>query len=401
MSAKKKVLVAIPYLPFPARSNGVSIRYFPILQYLSQFCDIHLLIISSFSGEPESLQEAAQYVERISYYTRTIKQVTLLQKIKARLLAFLPSHKPFPLYCYDHKEIEDFIKASAGDEIYDVALTVTSWYAEHIREHVRANRYSMDIIDSLYAIYSRKIPQSIMRKYDTKKIKRWENELIAKVDYASYISPMDCEMATDGRYSEDKVGVIPNGTFIQDKTEEKIDIDGFVLGYLGNMAYDPNILAALRLYKIFLKLKPAFPCLKLIIIGRAPVQEILDMQQTPDVIVTGAVDNIWPYVNAVDVFAFPMETGGGQQNKLLEAMCAGIPVISTPLGNTGIGAKHGEEILEAATDEDIILAIASLVEDEVKRRAIGANGKEYIERTFRWSSILKKIDEKYLGVQRA
>lgn len=400
MSAKKKVLVTIPYLPFPARSNGVSIRYFPILQYLSKSCDIHLMVISSFSGEPEALQEAAQYVERISYYTRTAKQVTLLQKIKARLSALLPSHKPFPMYCYDHPEIEEFIKSSVGDEIYDVALTVTSWYVEHIREHVKAKRYSMDVIDSLYAIHSRKIPMGMMQKYDTRKIKRWENELIARVDYASYISPMDRQMATDNRYGEDKVGVIPNGIFIEDKTDEKVTIGGFVLGYLGNMAYNPNIQAALRLYKIFLTLKPRFPTLKLIIIGRTPVQEVLDLQHTPDVIVTGAVDNIWPYVNAVNVFVFPMETGGGQQNKLLEAMCAGIPVISTPLGNTGIGARHGSEILEAETDDAIVRAVTSLIEDEDQRNAIGVNGKAYIERTFRWPSILEKVEEKYLGVRK-
>lgn len=400
MSAKKKVLIAIPYLPFPVRSNGVSIRYFPIIQYLSKTCDIHLLVISAFSGSPEALQEASQYVKRVSYHTRETKKIKLIQKLKVRLLAFLPSHKPFPMYCYDHDEIESFIKSAVNEEVYDVALTVTSWYAEHIRNHVRAKWYSMDVIDSLYAIHSRKVPMNLIEKYDTLKIKDWENRRIAEVDYASYISPMDCRMVTDGRYPEDKVSVIPNGIYIQDKTEEKIAMEGFVLGYLGNMAYDPNIRAALRLYKIFLMLKPRFPYLKLLIIGRTPVPEVREMEKTPDVIVTGAVDNIWRYVNAVNVFVFPMEIGGGQQNKLLEAMCAGIPVVSTPLGNTGIGAKHGEAILEADTDDEFVQVIAGLIEDESKQNMIGAKGKQYIETTFQWSSIFKKIDANYLGIRK-
>ena len=195
------------------------------------------------------------------------------------------------------------------------------------------------------------------------------------------------------------MGVLPNGVYLQDHSAERVEFGCRTVGYLGHMAYPPNIRAALRLQRIFLATHDRLSNTKLVIIGRDPAPEIMALAADKRVIVTGTVENIWPYVNGVDVFAFPMETGSGQQNKLLEAMGAAKPVVSSALGNSGIGAKHGESILEVDSDEEIANAIVRLVSDPLAASSIGNSAKRFVEETYSWSSMLRRIDRTLLNVQ--
>lgn len=397
-AAKKKLLVCMPDFPFPARKNGISIRYFPILEHAAKSFDIHLLTVVEGNVSDEFITEAKKLCSQVSIYVRKPKKVSLLTKLVSRLRALIPGNTPFSYFQYDKPEIAHFIAEQTHNNHYDVALSVLVNYQGLIKSLVKASRYTMDVIDSPYSTRLRTQGTSLLSRYDGWMIKQWERRALASVDYACYISPLDRAIGAGTHVNEKHIGIIPNGLFINDHSDEKINFNCNTIGYLGHMGYPPNICAALRLYKIFSTNKHQLHNTKLVIIGRDPAEEIKQLKSDPDVIVTGTVDNIWPYINGVDTFVFPMEIGSGQQNKLLEAMGAGRPVISSTLGNSGIGARHNEEIIEANNDSDIANAIITLSSDKDLAQRISLSAKQFINTRYSWPAIYKQLDSTLLKI---
>ncbi|WP_062059819.1 glycosyltransferase family 4 protein [Cellvibrio sp. OA-2007] len=398
MSDKKKLLLCIPDFPFPARKNGISIRYYPILENAAKSFDIHLIAITNSTPKSADMETAKSICSKVSVFTRTHKKVGALQKIKARFKSLIPNQTPFDYVHYDEQQIANFIKNETAGTEYDVALSVLITHQKWVRKYVSAKRHTLDVIDSPYSTRLRTQKPGLLNRYDSWMVRKWEQNAVNSCDYACYISPLDKAIAL-GDLPAKNVGIIPNGLYLQDYSTEKMGFGCTTIGYLGNMAYPPNIRAAIRLYRIFKTLSGTAPDTKLVIIGRTPAAEIQALAEDPNVIVTGSVDNIWPYVNGVDAFVFPMEIGSGQQNKLLETMGAGKPVISTELGNSGIGAQHNEQLIVANTDAEIAQAVTSMLSDAQARENMGFNAREFVNQRYSWESIFSLIDQTLLNTK--
>lgn len=392
---KETLFICMTHLPYPVRKNGISIRYFPIIEHLAKRFDIHLLVVADYPVSSEEIAEAKQYVKQCSIYIRQPLNVSLARKIFVRLKTLLPNQLPFPTYCYDEAQISHFIEKETAGKHYDAALCVCPPYAHIVLDKVAAKRYVMDAIDSVYVYMMREEDKNILEKWDTLSVKRWENQLIRRMNYSSFVSGRDIMHLCEPNIPKNKVGVIPNGIYINDYIESRIPTDGFVLGYLGHMGYTPNIEAGKRLASLYMDLKKAHEQLRLFIIGRLPTDEIRALGEIPGITVTGDVENIWPYVNAVDTFVFPMARGAGQQNKLLEAMFAGRPVVSTSVGNGGVGAVNRESAMIADSDEELKAAITTLIRDEQLRKKVGEGGRRLVTETYHWPAILTRLEHVY------
>ena len=400
MKSKPEILICLPDLPYPARKNGISIRYFPILRHISQFFRVHLLCIVDIPPQRDEIEQAEKDCEHISIHVRQKKPVSTLTKLILRTSSLIPSLNdvPFSYLCYDQKNIEQFIKTETRGKTYSVALCVCANYAHLIKKHINADKYSLDFIDSPFATELRKCDGSYLAKLDLLAIKKWEEGLIKKYDATSYISPLDKEIGTKDFQPEYDINIIPNGLFQTDQTSEKINYGEKTIGYLGNMSYPPNVKAALRLHRIFSQNRERYCNAKLVIIGRDPSPEINELQQDPSVIITGNVDNIWPYINGIDIFVFPMEIGSGQQNKILETMGAGKVVITTDLGNSGIGAKNGYNIVVANEDQDIANHIERFINAPDNYAFISSNAKAFISTEYDWPKINERFCNRMLAI---
>jgi glycosyltransferase involved in cell wall biosynthesis len=114
-------------------------------------------------------------------------------------------------------------------------------------------------------------------------------------------------------------------------------------------------------------------------------------------LVTGPVEDIWPYVNAVDLFVFPLQRGAGLKNKILETMRAGRPVITTPIGNEGIDAVSGRDISIAGTPEEFRMETLRLLGSTGQRNAMGEAAHRFVSDRFSWERILLRLEEIVAG----
>ncbi|GAJ19523.1 unnamed protein product, partial [marine sediment metagenome] len=102
--------------------------------------------------------------------------------------------------------------------------------------------------------------------------------------------------------------------------------------------------------KIFPLIKRELSDVKFYIVGRNPNNSIRNLAKRKDVIVTGTVDDVRPFIAKAYVNVVPLQVGGGTRLKILEAMSMGIPVVSTPVGAEGLKVKHYENILIADSE---------------------------------------------------
>jgi glycosyltransferase involved in cell wall biosynthesis len=107
---------------------------------------------------------------------------------------------------------------------------------------------------------------------------------------------------------------------------------------------------------------------------------------------TGFVEDLNTSLNRSAVFVAPLRYCAGLQNKVLEAMAAGVPVVASPCVNEGLGAREEEEILLASEPLDFALKVTGLLGDPPMRTYVAENGRKFVEREFSWSTATKRME---------
>ena len=122
------------------------------------------------------------------------------------------------------------------------------------------------------------------------------------------------------------------------------------------------------------------------------VPEELQALQSEQVHFTGYVPDIREWFHRASVFVVPLLVGGGTRFKVVEAMAAGKPIVSTRLGAEGIGATHGENILFADTPNDFAREVADLLADPERAAKLALAGRRFVEQNFAWGVIGERLE---------
>jgi len=168
--------------------------------------------------------------------------------------------------------------------------------------------------------------------------------------------------------------------------------------FVGRLGYHANRAAVGHLLReIMPRVWKHEPRARLTIVGAdAPPALQRSAQASGDrVVVTGYVDDIRPYLNEASVAVAPLPYSVGIQNKVLEAMAMGIPVVASPAAVAALQAVPGQDLVVADGDEEFAAQIAQLCADERRRKEIGAAGRRYVERHHSWTEATKLLQAAY------
>jgi glycosyltransferase involved in cell wall biosynthesis len=400
VTLRKKILFVMPGIPYPLRAHGVSIRYLPLLERFAAAHDIDLVMICDGQGEGAAAQnddghytaELGKFCSRMLVIRRDpSNKPSIIGRVAHKLLTHLPGRVPHEFSTYDIRSGVAQIAAFMHGQRYAAVVWVTLRYCDWLMDLERAGlipRLILDMVDSNYLALCRATEGRAHSASALRRTRLWESNVINMADEACYISPVDAA-AVPAELINKQRHVIPNGVFTEGyHTAKRPEVASPSIGFLGNMSYQPNIEAALYLHRdVFVPLKARIPGLTLWIIGRAPVEAIKALTAQEGVFVTGEVDDIWPYVNAVDVFALPLMSGQGQQNKIMDAMLAAKPVVTSEIGNGGIGGRSGIDLLICESSVDWQHRLEELLVDQTKREALGMRGRQFVLERFDWNAI--------------
>jgi glycosyltransferase involved in cell wall biosynthesis len=122
-------------------------------------------------------------------------------------------------------------------------------------------------------------------------------------------------------------------------------------------------------------------------VGRKPTAELEALgRATPNVIVTGTVPDVRPWLHNAKLTIVPLRIGGGTRLKIYEAMAAGAPVVSTAIGAEGLDARHGENILIADTPEAFAAECLRLLNNEAERTAMSDTALKLVSDHYSWEA---------------
>lgn len=193
-----------------------------------------------------------------------------------------------------------------------------------------------------------------------------------------------------------RVSVLPNGVDHQYFAPMDVPEDPENIVFSGKMSYYANVAAVKHFYdNIYPLVKSARPKVKFIIAGADPPPNIQKLAEDPSVTVTGYVDDIRPYIARSAVSISPITVGVGIQNKVLEAMSMGKPVVATSKACSAITAVDGKSVLLADQPGDFAARIIELLASPGKRQEIGKNASGYVQENHDWEAISSRLVDIY------
>jgi len=373
-----KLSIVVSRFPFPLE-KGDKLRIYHQIRELSQRHTIQLHCLTDKPLKEEWINEIQQYCEELHVY-----------KLKKPLLYFntlkqLFSAQPFQVgYFYQRKikqQINARIQTFKPNHIF-AQLIRTTEYIKDIHEIPK----TLDYMDALSkGMFRRAELASGFRKrlylLEGKRLAEYENRIFDYFNHHCIISEQDRTFIQHPDHL--KIAVIENGiseSFFEELPAQKTTD----LVFIGNMNYPPNVECAEYLVHQILPLLNSDT--QITLAGASPNKRILALGEHPQVTVTGWIDDIRTAYVSARIFVAPLFIGTGLQNKLLEAMAMGVPVITTPLANNALGAKEGTEILIADDAKGFVHHISTLLKNESDYHEISASAKSFVKQHYNWKS---------------
>jgi len=395
-----KIVVLSHRIPFPA-NKGEKIRTFHQIQYLAD-CGHEITVLAPY-----------EHAEEISYgkaLEERLKIKTIMFPLRPkwlRLARGLVTNDALTLsYFYSAGLQKTFDRlVSSGD--YDTVLCTGSAMAPYVfrnpeltgRDKPVPLRLIMDFMDldsdkwRQYQASSR-LPMKLVYGREARLINRVELRSYQRFDECFFISANEVDLFSMQLPENRKLSVLGNGintsSFFPVREEDAARKPTFL--FTGVMNYKPNEDAVLWFVDVLWeRIRAEWPDAEFIIAGMDPSSRIKQLGKLPGITVTGLVEDIVPFYQKADIFVAPFRIARGVQNKILQALACGLPVITTRLGLEGINATPGEDILVADTEQEFFEAIKKILETETLYNSLSLNGVELIQREYSWDSVLQGL----------
>lgn len=401
-----KILMLTLYLPYPPNSGG-QIRSYNLIKNLSKKHDITLVSFIK-KGEEKYAAEMKKYCKEVLYFYRSDRPFTASNVLETGLSLY-----PFVVIRNLSKEGQIALAEKLKRETFDI-IHVETFY---LRPHIPVTSIPIVLVDQTiefqaYRHYVDNMKRWLLRPLfyvDVEKLKYWETRFWKEADRVVAVSEAD-KKAMQSFVPNLPVDIIPNapGDDLADlyDVEKRLSFKRPVIFYQGTFLWMQNVEGAKELAtKVYPLIRKSVPKAVCRIIGQniqanAHMQvnklsghgvEVVELDKSD---IAGVVAS---YARGT-IFVAPLAGPGGTRLKILGAMSAGVPVVTTPVGAQGIEARNGEEILIGRTPQELADLTVKLISDKKLFKKIIVNAKKLIKEKYDWQVISRDLENIYQDV---
>lgn len=392
------ILVLAHRLPYPP-NKGEKIRTFHQIEYfMAQGYQVTVIAPSEL---PEDEKMAEALADKLN-----CRVVLVAQKWrKLKMLKGLVSGQSLSVAnFYSHRAQRAFDQQVATGQV-DWVLCTASSMAEYIfnsttlaASQARLMMDFMDLDSDKWRQYSEhsKWPMRLLYRREQKLLTVYEKRIHQAFEYCFFVSQQEVDLFNSVLAGECRAQAVGNG----------IDLELFTLHnyankpqpaqflFTGVMDYQPNIDAVLWFAEyVWPQVQARFPGAEFVIAGMNPVKSVKALADDSSIIVTGFVDDIMPYYAAARIFVAPFRLARGVQNKVLQALACGIPVVATPMGAEGIHCSPEQGLCVAESASEFYAVIESLMTNPQAAEALAGQARQAIEAQYSWPSQLKRMNQ--------
>ncbi len=235
---------------------------------------------------------------------------------------------------------------------------------------------------------------------ESRRLALYEKRIVDAFDATTVVSDAEAHLLRQKTGGGEKVHAMSNGvdtSYFHPASERITDKDResfCTLVFCGLMDYHPNVDAVIWFVReVLAKARDRLGEVNFHIVGARPVKEVLNLAAEPGVKVLGRVEDVRPYVWKAAISVAPIRIARGIQNKVLEAMAMGKPVVATEQAFEGIDALPGQDLLVTEDDPDAFAeGVASLWNDMNFATQMGLNAREAVVQRYSWENKLEKLD---------
>jgi sugar transferase (PEP-CTERM/EpsH1 system associated) len=388
----------IPYPP----NKGEKIRTFHQLLHLSKHHTVHLVCLID---DPDDLGH-------VSILERYCASVVAVYKSKTAALCSamraLLTRQPLSVAAFYKKALAQEMACKLQTETFDVIFVSSAAMAEYVLD-ISALPRVIDFVDvdsekwRQYAQHHA-IPLAWIYGLEARRLAAYEAKVAHVFNHAVLISQEEQRLFQQ-RICDRPITVISNGVdlhYFVPKSAEAASHKQPALVFTGVMDYFPNIDAVQYFCRdIFPLVRAVVPDCQFVIVGRNPTRRVRALSKHPNVTVTGAVPDVRPYLAQGTIAVAPFRIARGVQNKVLEAMATGLPVVGTSQAFEGTAATEEDGIRIADDPQHFAKElIALLTGNDALRQQCALQARRYVEAHHQWREQGVQLERLLQGVVR-
>ncbi len=390
---KQDLLLLVHRLPYPP-NKGDKIRSWNLFKYLKQHFNIYL---GCFIDDPDDWQ-----------YTATVKshcQETHILELNSKL-ATLGSFRgflkntPLTLPYYHKRSMRTWVNKTLHENQIQHIVVFSSSMAQYVEQLEKPANRIIDFVDidsDKWQQYSNKcgFPMRQVYSREAKKLRLYENRVSALFDQSLFVSSQEADLFREMNPSvTEKVDYFNNGVdidfFKPDHNYPNPYPDGVqVLVFSGAMDYWANVDAVTWFAEhIWPDLNEHNKNIKFYIVGRNPTPQVLKLNHTMGIEVTGTVEDIRPYLSHANICVAPLRIARGIQNKVLEAMALEKPILVSAQGYEGIETSP-ELCCQILNQPD---EWVKAIEEWLKNPPEASFNRSFILKNYHWNNSLLRLN---------
>ena len=376
-------------IPFPP-NRGDKIRSFNILKHLSGLAKVHLACFADDEADAAYLPALREALG--GRLGEAHVEVRRTSRAAAGARALL-SGKPVSLTLFDSGAMRGFVsRVLAGRDIATV-FAFSSQMAQFVPAGVPLVMDFVDMDSAKFEAYAAQGgPLASVHRREARRLFAFERETAARARVSLFVSEAEASLfaARAGLPTAD-IRALHNGVDLAFHAPGAVPRAPApqrpLIVFTGQMDYAPNADAVSWFAETVL---PQIPGAHFAIVGRNPGDPVKRLAGER-ITVTGEVPDTRGWLESADVIVAPLRIARGVQNKVLEAMAMGRPVVATPAAFEGIEAEPGRDLLVAETAEEQARAVRHLLSDPTRAAALGAAARRRMEEAYSWEARLAPL----------
>ena len=386
-----RILMVCPQLPYPPY-HGSAVRMWNLVRTLAERNEVDILSLSEPSLDPA---EVAASVDQLKRCCRTVLTVPRRPVSTTPSLADRTIH----VEMFDCPELRKTLLDLLDSNSYDVIQfdkTELGQYAlpgpapvqvlvEHIIFYHAYRRQFLKWSRSLPTVFA-----------DYLKLRRYEIDACRRFDGVITMSPVDTRFLRGIMPDHPCIVDIANGVDTDYYRYSPLPTRSKDLLFVGNFDHSPNVDAVkFFIREVFPEVKAAEPQGRLLIVGPGPYNTLPEVSSDPAILPVGLVEDTRPYMERCAVFVAPILAGSGTRLKVLEAMAAGIPIVSTTVGAEGLEVTSGVHLLLANQAEAFAEKVITLLREPGLGNQLKENARQLVEARYDWRTIAGRLEQLY------
>ncbi len=385
-----KILFVLPYVP-----SEIRVRPYNLLRELSRRHEITVLAIGTPQDrdEGERLRQLCDRGEILPLRATTSVGNCASAALRGEPLQAAVCRSP---------EMERRLADLLAEERFDLVHVEhlrAAYVAAHIPRDVPALFDAVDCISLLWERTlraSHSLRQRAVALLELGRTRAYEARTLGRYDQVTTTSHDDAR-ALQALAPTARLSVIPNGVDLEHFRPIRGARDSATLVFSGKMSYHANVTAALHFARNILpQVKSRHPCVRLRIVGSNPPRAVKALQRDPAITATGRVPDMRAAIGMATVAVCPVTVKVGIQNKVLEAMAMGLPVVCTREGAEGLAATPGRDLLVADSPTEFARQVNLLLDDAALRDSVGQAARRFVEIQHRWDVAARELERLYL-----